>query len=166
MMTPEVAKAKMNALAEDAAARLGELGVSTSVEFDYMDRSLRTVDSEKKAKYMTVTVVITSDGIPEGEEYCLSLGAEIKHGAVDDEMLDRDSENFKSMISKTEGRLRNATDAADAIRDLTAEAEVECDRLLSEIEENAKKARRFSTISTFVILIIVIITYAVLMFRS
>ena len=165
-MKLELARSKMTEIAEGAAERLRALGVEATVEFDYMDGMLRSVEPGKRVRYLTVSVIIAAEGIAKGEEYCLSLGAMLRRGEIDEEMLTRDSDKFNEMINDTVKRLEGAESVTEVIKQMTTEAEAECEKLLEKLEADNKRNRRISTISSVVIFVIIIAVYVIFMLVS
>ena len=77
-MTVSEAIAKMQATVDASREKLEGNGFVMSVETDYMNGMLRTVDTPERARYVTVSLVVSAEGVAEGEEYCMSLGADIR----------------------------------------------------------------------------------------
>ncbi len=150
---------RMTEVVKECQEGFDTLGIVTRLEYDYMDRVMKSIESPERAKYLTVTLVLTTDNTPEGEEYCLSLGAEVKNGKVDEDALDRDIENFRTLVSNTKRRVGDYDSSEAAIREMANEASDEFKQLVEKIKEDEKKQKLTSIIGIVcVIAIFVIVT--------
>lgn len=152
---------RMRAVATEAADRLSALGYLASVEVDYMNAFLQTVESEKKAKFITVSVVISSADTPKGDEYCLSLGAEVRGGKVDDAQLEKDVTEYGRMVDDSIDRLAAYESRAEGVSALAAEASKEYEALVAKLREDEKKQRMLSAIGLTLAILGVIILFVV-----
>ena len=121
-----------------------------SVETEYMNSMLGIVNDLKKAKYVTVSLIISSEDTAEGEEYCMSLGADIRSKNVNEEQLDRDIESYQKMVDEAAEVLAEYENKNEGLAYLTAKASEEYEKLLVKIEEEQKKSRRMSMIINIV----------------
>lgn len=147
----------------EAVSKCGEgfdtLGVTAKLEYDYMDRIMKSVDSPEKAKYLTVTLVLRTESTPENEEYCLSLGAEVKNGRVNEDILERDIESFEALVSDTKLKIPEYDSSEIAIRELANQASEEFKLLVQKIKDDEKKQKLTSIIGIgCVIAIFIIVT--------
>ena len=156
----------MVALAEEAKERLSVYGFDMKIESDYMNATLRTVEDAKKAKYVTTALVISAEGIPDGDEYCVSIGAMINRGKVDDAQLEEDSAKFRQMVDDMIDTLERHDDKVEGLRELTAKANEEYQKLMAEIQENQKKVKRMTAIINAVFIIGIFILFIVAILRS
>ena len=152
---------KMTAAAELAAEKIREIGLSASVECSYMSALLQTVESPKRAKFVTVSVVISAEDTARGDEYCLSVGAEIRGGAVDDSLLERDLSSFSDMVEETVERLSGFDSLSKGVSVLASEAEAEYCRLLEKLRADQKKQRLISAIGLSLAVIGIVILFVV-----
>ena len=160
-MTLSEAIEKMQGTVEAAKDRLEGNGFVMSVETDYMNAMLRSVDDLKKAKYVTVSVVIAPEGCKEGDEYCMSLGAMISRKGVDDEQLSKDIESFNKMVDEAIDTLAKYEDKNEGLAYLTAKASEEYEKLVANIEEEQKKRRKLSMISNIIFIVGIAILFIV-----
>ena len=137
---------RLTALENEAARRLDEVGVIATVELDYMNAFFKTVENKKQARFVTVSVVIRGSGTPVGEEYCLSLGVEIRGGKTDDNILEKDIASFNKMVDDTVARLGAAEDKTACVEELAREASEEYDKLVQKLTEDRKKQKVVSII--------------------
>ena len=165
-MTLNEAAERMAALARNAEERLSAYGFDTKIESEYMNASFQTVEDPKKAKFITTALVVSGKGIDEGDEYCISIGAQIMHGKIDDAQLERDSGKFNQMVSDMLETLDKHEDKIEALKELTAKANEEYKKLMAEIEENQKKMRKMSTIINIAFIVGLFILFFVMMLRS
>lgn len=165
-MTLNEAVEKMTALAEEAKERLLPYGFDMKVESEYMNVAFRTVEDPKKAKYVTASLVISAEGIDEGDEYCMSIGAQVNRGKVDDAQLEEDSGKFRKMVDDMIATLDRHEDKVEGLRELTAKANEEYKKLVAEIEENQKKAKKMSAIINVVFIVGILILFLVAILRS
>ena len=85
---------RMQEVVSAAKEKLEGNGFTMSVETDYMDKMLRTVSGTKGARYVTVSLVVGAEGLEEGDEYCMSLGADISRKGINAEQLEKDIETY------------------------------------------------------------------------
>ena len=159
-MTLECAVERMTEAAELAAVKLRAAGALVSVAVEYLSSYLKTVD-EAHAKFVTVSLVITSDGLPEDEEYCISLGAELRRGNIDSERLECDILKFEKLVAEAEGRISAVENKREAITALAAEAAAEFDRLVAKLNEDHRKGKIISAIGMALVIIGVILLFIV-----
>ncbi len=152
-MTTLDAVSKMQATVTAAKERLGGNGFVMSVETDYMNSMLRTVDDAKKAKYATVSLVVGAEGCEKDEEYCMSLGAMITRKGIDEAQLDKDIESFNTMVDEALETLAKYEDKNEGLAYLTAKASEEYEKLVAKIEEDQKKSRKVAMIGNIVFII-------------
>lgn len=148
---------KMTEIVSLAAERFTELGITAKIETDYMNRMLGPVGSIEKAKYITVTLILSTDEIQKDEEYCLSLGAEIKGSNIDDSILEKSIANFEQMIEETVDKLSEYENKTEAITVLAQTASEEVERLMEKIKASEKKQRLITYIGIAVIIVIFVI---------
>ena len=149
-MTVNEAIEKMQATVEASKERLEGNGFTMSVETEYMNSMLGIVNDLKKAKYVTVSLIISSEDTAEGEEYCMSLGADIRSKNVNEEQLDRDIESYQKMVDEAAEVLAEYENKNEGLAYLTTKASEEYEKLLVKIEEEQKKSRRMSMIINIV----------------
>ncbi len=152
-MTVNEAIEKMQATVEASKQKLLDNGFTMSVETDYMNGMLGSVNDLKKAKYVTVSLVISAEGTAEGEEYCMSLGADIRTKKVNEEQLNRDIESYQKMVDDAVEVLAGYENKNEGLLSLTAKASEEYEQLLAKIEEEQKKSRRVSMIINIVFIV-------------
>ena len=157
---------KMTEVLERAKEGFDTLGVSVKLEFDYMDRVMKSIGSPEKAKYITATLVLSTAQTKEGDEYCLSLGAEVNSGKVSEETLNSDIKNFLTLVAETKERIQNSDNPEVAIQELANEASLEFQELVEKIKENEKKSRLTSIIGIACVIAIFVIITAVSLFTG
>ena len=158
-MTVNEAISKMQATVEAAKERLEGNGFVMSVETDYMNALLRTVPDHTKAKYVTVSLVVGKEGGKEGEEYCMSLGAEISKKSVDEARLDKDIENYGNMVNEALETLAEYEDKNEGLDSLTKKASEEYEKLLAKINEDQKKSRKVTMIINAVFISLMVLLF-------
>lgn len=160
-MQSEIAIEKMLATAGVAAEKIRAIGLSAAVEKSYMNPLLQTVDNPKKAKYITVSVVISAPETKAGEEYCLSVGAEMRGGRVDEDLLEKDLSTLNNMIDETIDRLSTFDNKGEGVATLANEAEEEYRALVDKLSADQKKQRIISAIGLALVFIGIIILFTV-----
>ena len=165
-MTLNEAVEKMTALAKEAEERLSTYGFDTKIESEYMNSTFQTVEDPKKAKFATTALVVGGDGIAEGDEYCMSIGAQIVRGKIDDAQLERDSAKFNQMVDEMIATLEKHDDKIAGLNELTTKANEEYKKLMADIEENQKKIKKMSMIINIVFIAGLFILFLVAMLRS
>ena len=165
-MTLNEAVEKMTALAKEAEERLSTYGFDTKIESEYMNSTFQTVEDPKKAKFATTALVVGGEGIAEGDEYCMSIGAQIVRGKIDDAQLERDSAKFNQMVDEMIATLEKHDDKIAGLNELTTKANEEYKKLMADIEENQKKIKKMSMIINIVFIVGLFILFLVAMLRS
>ena len=153
----------MQEVVEAAKEELAGNGFTMSVETDFMDSSLRTLPDEKRAKYVTVSLVVGAEGINEGDEYCMSLGADISKKGMNEEQLAKDIENYKNMVTEAKEILAGYENKTEGLAYLTKKAGEEHEKLLKKIEEAQIQNRKISMIINSVFIVGLIILFLVAM---
>ena len=95
-MTLTEAVASMQTVVTAAKDRLEGNGFVMSVETDYMDRFFQSVSDLRRARCVTVSLVVSTKDGKKGEEYCMSLGAMITKRGVDEAQLLKDMEEGRA----------------------------------------------------------------------
>ena len=144
-MTLNDAVSKMLDTVNSAKEKLEGNGFTMSVETDYMDSALRNVSDVKKAKYVTVSLVIGAEGLAHGDEYCMSFGAQIFRNTVKDEQLEKNTESYCKMVDEALEILAGYENKTEGLTHLTKKAGEEYEKLMKKIEEEQKKNRKIST---------------------
>ena len=157
---------RMTEVAEAAMERLARFGLNMKVEVDYMNAFFKTVEKPEKAKYATVSLVMTTEGVKEGDEYCISLGVDIKRGNVDDAQLAEDSKKYEEMAMECERVLDSHETVLEGLTVLTERATAECEKLMAEIEEEQKKSRKIAMIGNIVFILGIAILFLVAIFSK
>ena len=131
-----------------------------------MNSFLATVTEPKKAKFATVSVVISTDDTEEGDEYCLSVGAEIRFGKIDDGQLEKDLAEFGRMVDETVDRLRSYATKSEGISVLAAEANAEYEKLVEKLREDQKKQSVISAIGMALFIVGIVVLFIVATFSA
>jgi hypothetical protein len=145
-MTVTEAISKMQATVAASMEKLDGNGFVMSVETDYMNAMLRSVPDVSKAKYVTVSLVVGKEDGNEGEEYCMSLGAEIVRKSVNDEQLEKDIANYENMVNEAIETISGYEDKNEGLDLLTKRASEEYEKLMAKIKEDQKKTQRVTMI--------------------
>ena len=164
-MTLNEAISKMRSVVADSMEMLDGNGFTMSVDTDYMNQMLASVENEKKAKYVTVSLVITAEGINEGDEYCMSLGAMIARGGVDEAQLKKDIGGYMDMVKEAVEVLKGYENKTEGLKYLTDKASEEYEQLLKKIEEEQKKNRRLAMIGNVVFIVGIALLFIVALLR-
>ena len=145
-MTVTEAISKMQATVAASMEKLDGNGFVMSVETDYMNAMLRSVPDVSKAKYVTVSLVVGKEDGNEGEEYCMSLGAEIVRKSVNDEQLEKDIASYENMANEAIETIGGYEDKNEGLDLLTKRASEEYEKLMAKIKEDQKKTQRVTMI--------------------
>lgn len=162
-MTLQETIKRMQEVVEEAKSELEGYGFNISVETDFMNSSLQTLPDSKRAKYVTVSLVIGADGIEAGDEYCMSLGADISKKGINTEQLEKDIVNYKNMVAEAKEALAGYENKTEGLAHLTKKAGEEYEKLLKKIEEQQAKNRKMSMIINSVFIVGLIILFFVAM---
>ena len=160
-MLLDAAVEKMTEAADAASFELGAIGLLTSVEVEYMNALLATTDDPKRAKFVTVSLVIRAAETPEGDEYCLSVGAEIRGGKVEDGQLESDLATFDTMVKETVTRLAAYESKSEGVSVLANEASAEFEKLVEKLKGEQKKQRVISAIGIALAVIGIVVLFVV-----
>lgn len=155
----------MQATVAEAKERLEGNGFTMSTETEYMNAMLKGVTDINRAKFVTIALVISAEGIAEGDEYCMSLGAQLSRGGTDEERLAKDIENFNKMVDEAIAVLEGYDDKTKGLCALTAKANEEYEKLLVKIKEEQDKSRRISRIINIVVIAGIALLFILTMFK-
>ena len=156
---------KMQDAVNASMAKLEGNGFVMSVETDYMNRAFMTVSDPKKAKCVTVSLVINTKGGKAGEEYCMSLGAMINGGGIDEAQLDKDIEGYNKMVDEALDTLAYYDNKDEGLAYLTKKASEEYEKFMKEIEEGQKKGRRLAMITNIVFILGITLLFIIALLR-
>ena len=160
-MTVNEAISNMQEVALASQERLSKYGFVTSVQTDYMNAFYKTIEGPEKARFVTVSLVVGKQGGVEGEEYCMSLGAEVVRKAINDERLAEDSANFVRMVDEAIETLEQYENKDEGLDVLLAKANEEYEKFLAKMEEERKKSRKLSMISNIVFIVGIAIIFII-----
>jgi DNA polymerase I-like protein with 3'-5' exonuclease and polymerase domains len=161
-MNVSEAISKMQATALAAEKRLSGYGFVTSVVTDYMNGFYKTIDTPEKARFVTVSVVVSKKDGEKDNEYCMSLGAAITRKFVDDNQLAEDSANFEKMVDEAIETLEKYENKEEGLDALVAKANEEYEKFLVKMEEEQKKSRKLSMISNIIFIVGLVILFIVM----
>ena len=164
-MTVSEAIAKMQAVVEASKERLDGCGFTMSVETDYMNGMLKSVEDVNKARYVTVSLVVSAEGVKEGEEYCMSLGADIRGKRINENQLNEDISGYEKMVSEAVEVLDGYENKNEGLAYLTAKASEEYEKLVAKIEEEQKKSRKISMIGNIIFIVGIALLFIVAFLR-
>ena len=155
----------MNEIVGAAKERLDGNGFVMSIKTFFYDGMFRTLPDEKKARYATVTLIVSKEGGKEGEEYCLSLGVAIFRNTANGKRLQGDIEIFQRYVDDTVETLAGFEDKNEGLDHLTAKAEEEYEERLAKAKEQQTKNHKSTTIFN-IIFVAVFILLVFLMTRK
>ena len=164
-MTVNEAVSKMRDVVSESMHKLDGNGFIMSVETDYMNQMFKSVEDESKAKCVTVSLVISSESVKEGDEYCMSLGAMITRKGVDEAQLYKDIDGFRKMVDEAVAVLAGYEKKDEGLAYLTAKANEEYEELMAKITEEQKKNRRLAMISNIVFVVGIVLLFLVAFLR-
>ena len=127
---------------------------------------MKSLKTPEKAKYITATLVLSTDQTKEGDEYCLSLGAIINSGKVSEDILEGDIEKFLTLVGQTKERIKASDSAEVAIGELANEASLQFQELVDQIKEDEKKQKLTSIIGIVCVVVIFILITAFSIFSG
>lgn len=164
-MTVNEAVSKMKDVVSESMHKLDGNGFIMLVETDYMNQMFKSVEDESKAKCVTVSLVISSENVKEGDEYCMSLGAMITRKGVDEAQLYKDIEGYRKMVDEALEVLAGYEKKDEGLAYLTAKANEEYEQLMAKITEDQKKNRRLAMISNIVFVVGIVLLFLVAFLR-
>ena len=158
-MTVNEALTKMYEVVGAAKEKLEGNGFVMSIQTFYYDSMLRTLPDQNKARYATVTLMVSKQDGKEGEEYCLSLGVAILKNNANGKRLVGDIEIFERYVEDTVQTLAEFEDKNAGLDHLTEKAEKEYEERMTQAKEqqakNAKSTRIFNIIFFAVFILII-----------
>ena len=155
----------MKDVVSESMHKLDGNGFIMLVETDYMNQMFNSVEDESKAKCVTVSLVISSENVKEGDEYCMSLGAMITRKGVDEAQLYKDIEGYRKMVDEALEVLSQYEKKDEGLAYLTAKANEEYEQLMAKITEDQKKNRRLAMISNIVFVVGIVLLFLVAFLR-
>ena len=155
----------MKDVVSESMHKLDGNGFIMLVETDYMNQMFKSVEDESKAKCVTVSLVISSENVKEGDEYCMSLGAMITRKGVDEAQLYKDIEGYRKMVDEALEVLAGYEKKDEGLAYLTAKANEEYEQLMAKITEDQKKNRRLAMISNIVFVVGIVLLFLVAFLR-
>ena len=155
----------MKDVVSESMHKLDGNGFIMLVETDYMNQMFKSVEDESKAKCVTVSLVISSENVKEGDEYCMSLGAMITRKGVDEAQLYKDIEGYRKMVDEALEVLSGYEKKDEGLAYLTANANEEYEQLMAKITEDQKKNRRLAMISNIVFVVGIVLLFLVAFLR-
>ena len=156
-MTVQEALTQMNEIVGAAKDRLEGNGFVMSIKTFFYDGMFRTLPDEKKARYATVTLVVSKEDGKEGEEYCLSLGVAILKNNANGKRLQGDIEIFQRYVDDTVETLAGFEDKNEGLDHLTAKAEQEYEERMTQAKEQHTKNNRATTIFNIIFVAVFIL---------
>ena len=151
----------MNEKADEYARLFTEAGVTVKKDVRYLNRFFAEIQNPKRAKYMTVTLTLSTDTLEEDYEYCLSIGAELVRDGVMEQQLQKAKDEFSFFADAALERLRDAESVTEVLYKLSSEANEEHEKLLAELSQMQRKwhkrAGLFSLIAIIVMIILIVI---------
>ena len=156
-MTVQEALTQMNEIVGAAKDRLEGNGFVMSIKTFFYDGMFRTLPDEKKARYATVTLVVSKEDGKEGEEYCLSLGVAILKNNANGKRLMGDIEIFQRYVDDTVETLAGFEDKNEGLDHLTAKAEQEYEERMTQAKEQHTKNNRATTIFNIIFVAVFIL---------
>ncbi len=129
---------KMQETAEEGKRRLDGLGLDVSIEYDYLTKFLKPTEILEKARIITVSLVIRYEGMKEGDEYCISLGADNNRGKASDDEFSIDAKEFLSHVDEVVNEANNFSSPSDAVKMLADKANLEYEKITADLEKQAK----------------------------
>ena len=160
-MTLDEALVLMNQKVDELLPLLDISGIKVTRETGFLNSLFMTAKNPKRAKFATVTLTLSAEGVEEENEYCISLTAEVKFGKVNEEKLALSFSEFEKYVKETAERLNAEGDATKTVLALSKEANAEYEKLLAELENARKKSQKISAIGTVLVVVGIMILFAV-----
>ena len=152
----------MNEKADEYARLFTEAGVTVKKDVRYLNRFFAEIQNPKHAKYMTVTLTLSTDTLEEDYEYCLSIGAELVRGGVIEAQLEKAKAEFAFFASAALDRLRGSDNPTEVLYKLSSEANEEHEKLLAELSQMQRKWHKKAGLFSLIVIIVMIILIIVL----
>ena len=154
---------RITAKVNEAARRFDGLGVNVTTETEYMNAFFKPTDSPAKARFMSVSLIISAEGLRDEDIYYLTLSCEIKGKRVDEALLEKSESEFEKYLNDTAERLADGT-PKEVLQTLSKEANAEWEEVLGRIQKSQKRATLINIIggALIVVGIAVLILIAVL----
>lgn len=144
----------------DAADKLGEVGVDTLAEVEVIENQIN--DCEVEPLMVFGSLALSAEGLSEDDIFYLSIEAKVRDGEVDAEALDEAVAALPERVELIKARLSGKENMAEAIREMSAEADAELEaRYIEELErENARVKRdlKIAIVAAVVMLIVAVVS--------
>ena len=156
-MTVQEAYSKIEAVLEEYAAPIRELGLDVKTRIFYTDKNLReTPEFTQKCIILFGDIAIGMPGM-EREDYCnYSVCTEIKTAEVNEEELDAGLATLSNELSAFTESLSGATSAETVIRETARAQEQDAERAAAEFTKEMKKIRLKMILALGVIIVIML----------
>ena len=151
----------MNEKVDAAEKKFIDAGVTVTRETRYMNAIFAEIPSERGARFVSVTLNLSAENVDEENIFCLSLTAEIKKGAVNEEKLNLSFAEFDKYVESTEKDLKEGESLTAAINELSRKANEDYEKLLDDLNKMKAKQQKISFLSTVIVLVGVVILFAI-----
>lgn len=161
-MTVNDALKIMNGTADEFAAKFAACGVSVKKDVRYLNRVFAEIQNPKRAKYMTVTLTLYTEGLEEDYGYCLSIGVELHRSGITEAQLEKSRDEFAFFANAALGRLENSENPTEVLYKLSSEANEEHEKLLAELSDMQKRWQKRAGIASVICIVVMIVVIIVL----
>lgn len=135
------AKEKIEALLNEAKAKLEPLGLNLSLETELVENQISETESEPLM--IIGSVALTMDGLTEDDTYYVSIEATVEGTEVSDESLEEATPKFLDRIEAVYERLSAAEDKTATLIEMGKEVDEELERLYEEeVARNERAMKR------------------------
>lgn len=147
-MNVNEAKAKIEAALNAAVAELDGLGASVSAEVEVTGNELD--GGEVDVLMLLGSLAITADGLTEEDTYYDSIDVKVTADEVNDTLLDNAIAAFSERVADIKTRLASAENAAEAVKAMGLEVDLELEtKYREEMEREHKAVKRDLKLAVF-----------------
>ena len=154
---------RIKGIVDEAKSRFDGLGVKIDTETEYMNALFKPTDNPNKAKFASVSLIISAEDLRDEDIYYLTLSCEIKGKKVNEELLSKSEAEFERYLSDAVERLKEGEPKA-VLEALSKEANAEWEEVLGKLQKSQKRATVINLIGGALIVagIVALILIAVL----
>ena len=151
----------MHKRADELAGKFTEAGVTVVKEQKYLSPVFAELSDGRRARYVIVSLTLSVPGLEEEYEYCLSIGTDMRRGKINVEKLEKSLDEFTYYAEAALTRISDEGDAKEALYKLSAEANEEHEKLVSELREAQKKWQKLNTYVMIGIILAIIVIFVI-----
>ena len=156
------AKAKLDALLEDAKSALNLPGLVVMAETEVIENAIS--ESESEPLLILAVLALSAEGLTEDDTYYISAEAKIEGGEIDESALEDAIARFNARLGEANERLSAAEDIPATVIAMGKEVDDELERIYAEEVARSERAMKrdlktavIGAVGIFVVVILAVI---------